>query len=472
MCHDCASEDLPTLTQQFASRLLECSRALLPEPARRNAAVLLADFLACLRAGAGQPGCPAASWEDFAKVLLAGDARAGRAGVTDASAAAAAAAAHALDRDDIHWDAVTHPGSVVWPVVLGLGAEVGATGPQLLAAAVTGYEACVRMAAFLGPQHRRWFHSTSTSGTIGAAAAAAMLLCPDDGALTNALGHAISVIGGSARCLGEHSGTQVFHRSHAVRSGIAAARAAADGLSATRLGFEGTGGLLAGPEPAERARAALIDDRPAAIGTTSVRLYATAGWNQAAAEAAAAQPRSALRDSPELAVHVHPTAADVGSGPAACGRDRWWSLEWSVATTLVTGDPQVSPDAPVKDEALRERLALAMVVVGDQPSPLSASVWLTAAGRPASTTSVSCPAGHYARPASAEQLAAKWSTMNQANGWAAATVLESFCADALATAGRASGRLGALLVDVGALLVDGGHADQVSSSATREGWSS
>ena len=392
MCQDCASEDFPTLTQQFASRLLECSRALLSEPARRNAAVLLADFLTCLRAGAGQPGCPVTTWDDFAEALCAGDSMVGRTSATDASAAAAAAAAHALDRDDIHWGAVTHPGSVVWPVVLGLGAEVGATGPQLLAAAVAGYEACVRMATFLGPQHRRWFHSTATAGTIGAAAAAAMLLGRDDGALASALGHAISVIGGSARCLDEHSGTQVFHRSHAVRSGIAAARAAADGLPATHLGFEGTGGLLAGPEPAERARAALSDDRPVAIGTTSVRLHATAGWYQAAAEAAAAQPRSALRDCSELAVHVHPTAAGVGSGPAACGRDRWWSLEWSVATALVTADPQVSPDTLVNDEALRERLALTMVVVGDQPSPLTASVSLSAAGRPASTTSVSCPA--------------------------------------------------------------------------------
>jgi 2-methylcitrate dehydratase PrpD len=463
MCHDCAGEKSPTLSQQFANRLLECSRVPLSEPARRNAAVLLADFLACMRAGAGRPGCPATGWVDFGKVLHAGDSLAGVGGSADSSAAAAAAAAHAMDRDDVHWDAVTHPGSVVWPVVLGLSA--GATGPQLLAAAVAGYEACVRMATFLGPQHRRWFHSTATAGTIGAASAAAMLLCPDDEALANALGHAISVIGGSAQCLGEHSGTQVFHRSHAVRAGIAAARAAADGLPATRLGFEGTGGLLAGPEPAVREREALFDDRPAAIGTTSVRLYATAGWYQAAAEAAAAQPRSALRDSAELAVHVHPTAADVSSGPAAQGRERWWSLEWSVATALVTGDPQVSPETPVTDEALRERLAQTMVVLGDQPSPLTASVSVSAAEGPASTTTVSCPSGHYANPASAEQLAAKWSRMMPAGGWAAATTLEPICAEVLATADPAAGRLSALL-----WLAD--HGDHVSSSAIREGWSS
>jgi 2-methylcitrate dehydratase PrpD len=463
MCDECASETSPTLNQQFANRLLECSRAPLSEPARRNAAVLLADFLACMRAGAGRPGCPATSWVDFGKYLSAGDLLGGAAGAADSSAAVAAAAAHAMDRDDVHWDAVTHPGSVVWPVVLGLSA--GATGPQLLAAAVAGYEACVRMATFLGPQHRRWFHSTATAGTIGAASAAAMLLCPDVEALANALGHAISVIGGSAQCLSEHSGTQVFHRSHAVRAGVAAARAAAEGLPATRLGFEGTAGLLTGPEPAARDREALLDDRPPAIGTTSVRLYATAGWNQAAAEAAAAQPRYALNDSSELAVHVHPTAADVSSGSAARGRERWWSLEWSVATALVTGDPQVSPETPVSDEELRERLAQTMVVVGDQLSPLAASVSVSAAEEPPTTTTVRCPSGHYANPASAEQLAAKWSRMKPAGGWAVATSLESICAEVLASADPAGARLSALLWI-------GDHGDHVRSSAIREGWSS
>jgi 2-methylcitrate dehydratase PrpD len=461
--HDCAGENPRTLTQQFANRLLECSRAPLSEPARRNAAVLLADFLACVRAGAGRPGCPATGWAEFGKVLRACDSLAGVAGAADSSAAAAAAAAHAMDRDDVHWDAVTHPGSVVWPVVLGLNA--GATGPQILAAAVAGYEACVRMSTFLGPQHRRWFHSTATAGTIGAASAAAMLLSLDDEAMGNALGHAISVVGGSSQCLGEHSGTQVFHRSHAVRAGIAAARAAADGLPATRLGFEGTGGLLAGPEPAARQPEALFDDRPAAIGTTSVRLYATAGWNQAAAEAAAAQPRSALTGSPELAVHVNPTAADVSSGPAAHGRERWWSLEWSVATALVTGDPQVSPETQVSDEALRDRLAQTIVVIGDQPSLLTASVSVSAAEGPVSTTTVSCPSGHYANPASAEQLAAKWSRMQPAGGWAAATALESICAEVLATPQPAAAALSALLWT-------GDDGDLVSSRALREGWSS
>jgi 2-methylcitrate dehydratase PrpD len=383
-------------------------------------------------------------------VLLAGDcdaASAGPAGPVEAVAPAVAAAAHAADRDDVHWDAVTHPGSVVWPVVLGLGAETGATGPRLAAAAAAGYEACARMAVFLGPGHRRWFHSTSTAGTVAAATAATLLLRPDQETLENALGHAISVMGGSAQCLDEHSGTQVFHRSHAVRAGIGAARAAASGLSATRLGFEGPHGVLAGPDTAERLPAALLDDGPPAIGTTSVRLCATAGWSQAAVQAAAAQPPSARACARALTVRVHRAAVDASSGPAAPAGKRWWSLEWSVATALITGDPQVRSDAPVSDETLREHLATTMLVVGDQPSPLAASVVARPLDGSPSTTTVTWPSGHPANPASDEQLVSKWSRMQPEGEWAAAARLEKVCADVLESAGPASTRLACLLAE-------------------------
>jgi 2-methylcitrate dehydratase PrpD len=144
-------------------------------------------------------------------------------------------------------------------------------------------------------------------------------------------------------------------------------------------------------------------------------------------------------------VHVHPTVAEVSSGLAAHGRDRWWSLEWSVATALVTGDPQMSPETPMSDEAFRERLARTMVVLGDQPSPLTASVSVSAATRPSSVTTVTRPSGHYANPASAEQLTAKWSRMTPGAEWAAATALESICAEVLATTKAAARQLSALL---------------------------
>jgi hypothetical protein len=116
------------------------------------------------------------------------------------------------------------------------------------------------------------------------------------------------------------------------------------------------------------------------------------------------------------------------------------------AAVLVTGDPQVSPESSVGDEELRERLALATVVVGDRPSLLAASVSVSASGgKPASTTTVSCPAGHYSSPASAEELAAKWSRMQPAGRWAAAAALESICAEVLASADATAGRLSALL---------------------------
>jgi 2-methylcitrate dehydratase PrpD len=436
-----------TLTRQLAVALLDRSRVPLPSQARHQAAVLLADFLACARAGLHHPGSrtPARAAGRVGKAPADHPGTRPRTGTGVGDwGPMLAAAAHAGDRDDVHWGAVTHPGSVVWPVVLNLGAETGATGRALLGAASAGYQACVGVASFLGPGHAKWFHSTATAGTVGAAAAAGILLDLDEPALADALGHALSAMGGSAQCLDERSGTRLFHRSHAVRTGIAAAKAAAGGLAATRLGFEGARGLLGGPEQSEREPDALLGGGPSAIGATSVRLHATSGWNQAAVQAAAAQPRRAGQRAWPVTVHVHPAVAAASTGATAGPGERWWSLEWSVAAALLTGDPQTSPEEPLGDQERRRRLAEELVVVRDQPSVLSASVVVATNDGP-STTTVERPWGHSDSPASSEQLQAKWRRIQPAGEWAAVERLESLCAEALEAAVPVAARLGDVL---------------------------
>ena len=127
--------------------------------------------------------------------------------------------------------------------------------------------------------------------------------------------------------------------------------------------------------------------------------------DQAAVQAAVAQPRSELTHSSRscrcTCIRWLPMSAVAQSAQLG---ERWWSLEWSVATALVTGDPHVNPDTPVSDEALRERIAREMVVVGDQPSPLAASVVVWPPAGSCSTTTVRWPSGYYANPASARAV--------------------------------------------------------------------
>ena len=66
-----------------------------------------------------------------------------------------------------------HPGTVVFPAVLAAAQETGASGKELIVAAVAGYEAGVRVGEFLGRSHYKVFHTTGTAGKLAAAAGVA-----------------------------------------------------------------------------------------------------------------------------------------------------------------------------------------------------------------------------------------------------------------------------------------------------------
>ena len=85
------------------------------------------------------------------------------------------ALAHSLDFDDTHAAGSLHPGAPVIPAALAAGEMVGASGADVLAAIVAGYEMTCRIALALpaGEHYDRGFHPTATCGAFGAAAAAA-----------------------------------------------------------------------------------------------------------------------------------------------------------------------------------------------------------------------------------------------------------------------------------------------------------
>ncbi|MGZ4104357.1 MAG: MmgE/PrpD family protein, partial [Actinomycetota bacterium] len=81
--------------------------------------------------------------------------------------------AHALDYDDTHVESVVHPSAFVVPAALAVGEEIGASGRDVITAAVAGYEVATRIgAAAPGRFHVRGQHTTGLCGTFGAAAVA------------------------------------------------------------------------------------------------------------------------------------------------------------------------------------------------------------------------------------------------------------------------------------------------------------
>jgi 2-methylcitrate dehydratase PrpD len=79
-----------------------------------------------------------------------------------------AAASHFAEPDDVHNGSVFHPAAVVFPPVLAVAQALGASGRELLVAAVAGYEVGIRVGEFLGRSHHKIFHTTGTAATVPA----------------------------------------------------------------------------------------------------------------------------------------------------------------------------------------------------------------------------------------------------------------------------------------------------------------
>jgi 2-methylcitrate dehydratase PrpD len=140
------------------------------------------------------------------------------------------AAAHALDYDDVNMAMPGHPSVAILPGLLALAELRGASGRDVIAAFVAGYETACRIGVALQPGHYNLgFHSTGTVGSFGAAAACARLL----GLQTMGTAAALGIAATQAAGLKSQFGTMCkpFHAGRASQNGLLAARLAARGFS-------------------------------------------------------------------------------------------------------------------------------------------------------------------------------------------------------------------------------------------------
>ena len=163
---------------------------------------------------------------------------------------------HSLDFDDTHAAASLHPGAPVIPAALAAGEMVGASGADVLAGIVAGYEVVLRIALALpaGDHYDRGFHPTATCGAFGAAAAAARVFGLNAAGIENALGIALSQSSGSLQFLANGAWTKRFQVGWAAMAGLTAATLAREGFRGAAEALEGKLGFLRAyapnPQPA------------------------------------------------------------------------------------------------------------------------------------------------------------------------------------------------------------------------------
>ncbi len=148
-------------------------------------------------------------------------------------------AAHALDFDDTHAAAIMHASAVIVPPALALGEERDASGREILAALVVGYQVAARLGRLApGPFQDCGFQATSVLGAFAATAVASRLLGLTPGQALNALGIAGSMASGLMAYLSDGSDVKQMHPGWAGMSGIRAARMAKAGFRGPTAVFE------------------------------------------------------------------------------------------------------------------------------------------------------------------------------------------------------------------------------------------
>jgi 2-methylcitrate dehydratase PrpD len=290
----------------------------IPAPVVRKTEDLLVDWFASAVAGHGAR--PVTSIARFASTMGPADGPSevivtGERTSPYLAAMANAAASHVAEQDDVHNGSVFHPATVVFPAAVAAAQALGASGKQLLAACIAGYEVGIRVGEFLGRSHYKVFHTTGTAGTLAAAAAVGNLLGLDAQGMRHAFGSAGTQSAGLWEFLRTAADSKQLHTAHAAAAGLMSAYLAQDGFTGADRILDGPQGMAAGMS--SDADAARLTD---GLGTrwataeTSFKYHASCRHTHPAADALAQVMREHRLQPEDLArvvTHVHQGAIDV-----------------------------------------------------------------------------------------------------------------------------------------------------------------
>ncbi len=201
------------------------------------------------------------------------------------------ALAHSLDFDDTHAAASLHPGAPVIPAALVAGEMAGASGADVLAAIIAGYEVTCRIALALpaGEHYNRGFHPTATCGAFGAAAAAGRVFGLDADGIAGALGTALSQAAGSLQFLANGAWTKRFQVGWAALNGLAAATLVREGFKGAAEALEGRHGFMRAYAPNPQPERAVQElGRVFELMNTAVKPYPSCRYGHAGIDAALA----------------------------------------------------------------------------------------------------------------------------------------------------------------------------------------
>lgn len=238
------------------------------------------------------------------------------------AALANGASSHVVEMDDLHRESILHPATAIIPAVFALAEREKASGADLLLAIAVGYEAAIRVAIGVGPSHYRFWHTTSTCGTFGAAAGAAKLLGLDEEQTTSAYGSAGTQAAGLWEFLTDNAMSKQLHPGKAALNGLLSALLAQRGFTGARKILEGEKGFFQATSSHSDGARCLADlGKVFYFERNSIKYHASCGHTHSAIDAVLQATRgivlkpeeiesvrvSIYQGALDLLAHVEPT---------------------------------------------------------------------------------------------------------------------------------------------------------------------
>ncbi len=172
--------------------------------------------------------------------------------------------AHSLDFDDVHEDAIMHPGVVAIPTALAMAEYVGGvSGREFITAVALGTDFICRCGLATRPGesiHPYGWHLTTLYGYMTAAFVAARIMGLDEKAMTYAAGIAYHQSSGNGQPVKDGAHTKRLGPGMAVRGGISSAMMAKRGITGAHNCLEGKAGLYKVYHMGAYSREKLIDE--------------------------------------------------------------------------------------------------------------------------------------------------------------------------------------------------------------------
>lgn len=340
------------VTERFAAFAADLLRAPLPPAVVHDAKRAVLDWHAALLPGAVAP--PATLLEGaLAEELDRGRARLalGRAATVRAAALINGTAAHAMEFDDIFRDAIYHPGAPTIAAALAMAQHEGADGAAFLRAVVAGYEISTRIGKALGRPHYRFWHTTGTVGSFGAAAAAAAILRLPPDRYAHALATVATFAAGLQQAFRMDSMSKPLHAGRAAEAGVLAALAAREGVTGSLDVIDGGAGLgrAMGDAPDWDAACAGLGET-FNICAMTFKNHGCCGHAFAPIDGALAILARTRRGPGELSrvrIETYRAAIDVaGNREAATAAQAKFSIPYVVAHALVHGSVRLDAFTP------------------------------------------------------------------------------------------------------------------------------